>query len=298
METLNDQLTATRDLVRDFAAVREPVAVMVSPMTEGETDQVRRAADALARHAADERFERLAAPVRRQLNATERDRLPDFAAEWEAALRPRFRVLSDELEQIERHRTAIVERLQGMVLRALGRLRAAQRASRLPADLADWSGLEFLRISFTQPEEAVLAERLGQVLNEVTAAVPGKTAVKRDGMSILLSGVKAALQPRGVRVEVLKPDGCSAMSGSGSARSAMSSPAGSCSPQRSSCIARWPGYGRVSAGMPSASTPECCSWTTRSAGPQPGTCSNSNSQWLASSAFSSSTRRACSTRTR
>ncbi|HEY7259924.1 MAG TPA: hypothetical protein VH589_00375 [Trebonia sp.] len=115
-------------------------------------------------------------------------------------------MLSDELEQIERHRAAIIERLQEMVLRALGRLKAAQRASRLPADLADWSGLEFLRISFGQPEDAVLAERLGQVLDDVTATVPGKAASKRDGMSILLSGVKAAVQPRGVRVEILKPD--------------------------------------------------------------------------------------------
>jgi hypothetical protein len=236
--TLNQQLTATRDLVRDFGAVRETLTVLVTAPAEGEaspfeesvdaarsrrdivrnalgearrmlddaTDQVRRTAAALARHAANERFEKLAAPVRRQLSTTDQDRLPDLAAGWEAALRPRFRVLSDELEQIERHRAAIIERLQEMVLRALGRLKAAQRASRLPADLADWSGLEFLRISFTQPEDAVLAERLGQVLDEVTAPVPGKGAAKRDGMSILLSGVKAAVQPRGVRVEILKPD--------------------------------------------------------------------------------------------
>jgi hypothetical protein len=239
LETLNGQLADTRDLVRDFGAVRETLAVLVSPtaredaapfggtvdsarkrrdnarntlgearrMLDDATDQVRRAAASLARHAADERFERLATPVRRLLNATEQDRMSEFAAEWEAALRPRFRVLSDELEQIERHRAVIVERLHGIVTRALGRLKAAQRASRLPADLSDWSGLEFLRISFTQPEDAVLAERLGQLIDEVTApALAGKAAAKRDGMSILLSGVKAAVQPKGVRVEILKPD--------------------------------------------------------------------------------------------
>lgn len=238
VEALNQQLTDTKNLARDFSTVRETLTVLVSPASEGEatpfedtvdaarsrrddvrntlgearrmlddaTNDVRRATDALARHAAGERFTSLTAPVKRQLNATERDRLPEFAAEWEAALRPRFRVLSDELEQIERHRTAIIARLQEMVLRALGRLRAAQRASRLPADLADWSGLEFLRISFTQPEDAVLTERLGQVLDEFTSPVFGKGAAKRDGMSILLSGVKTAVQPRGVRVEILKPD--------------------------------------------------------------------------------------------
>ncbi len=68
----------------------------------------------------DERFEKVIAPVRRQMLSTDRERLPDFAAEWETALRPRFRVLTDELEQIERHRDAIIERLQGMVKHALG----------------------------------------------------------------------------------------------------------------------------------------------------------------------------------
>ena len=85
----------------------------------------------------------LIAPVRRQMLTTGRERLPDFAAEREAALRPRFRVLTDELEQIERHRDAIIERLLGMVKHALGRLRAGQHASRLRADFGDWSGLEF-----------------------------------------------------------------------------------------------------------------------------------------------------------
>jgi hypothetical protein len=93
---------------------------------------VRRAADLLARHATDERFEKVAAPVRRQMISADRERLSDITADWERALRPRFGVLSDELEQIERHRAMLVERLQGMIKHALGRLRAAQRASRLP----------------------------------------------------------------------------------------------------------------------------------------------------------------------
>jgi hypothetical protein len=64
--------------------------------------------------------------------STDRERLSDITADWERALRPRFGVLSDELEQIERHRAMLVERLQGMIKHALGRLRAAQRASRPP----------------------------------------------------------------------------------------------------------------------------------------------------------------------
>jgi hypothetical protein len=156
----------------------------------------------------DARFEKVIAPVRRQMLTTDRERLPDFAAEWEAALRPRFRVLTDELEQIERHRDAIIERLLGMVKHALGRLRAAQHASKLPADFGDWSGLEFLRIAFSPPEEAVMTEILGQVVDDAAVTSSGKDRDlgKRDGLSILLSGVRACLRSKGVRVDMLKPD--------------------------------------------------------------------------------------------
>jgi hypothetical protein len=194
-----DAARVRRDRVRE--TVKEAVRLLGDA-----TAEVRRTADLLARHATDERFEKVAAPVRRQMISTDRERLPDFAADWETALRPRFRVLSDELEQIERHRVMLVERLRGMVKHALGRLRAAQRASKLPDDLGDWSGLEFLRISFTPPDDAVLAERLGQVLDEATGANTGKDLGKRDGLSLLLSGVRASLRPKGVRVEMLKPD--------------------------------------------------------------------------------------------
>jgi hypothetical protein len=237
-EVLTRQMDAAKRSVEEFAAVRESLLGIVAPESGREagafagtaetarvrrdqvretvreavrllgdaTTEVRRTADLLARHATDERFEKVAAPVRRQMISTDRERLPDFAFNWETALRPRFRVLSDELEQIERHRAMLVERLQGMVKHALGRLRAAQKASRLPADLGDWSGLEFLRISFTPPDDVVLAERLGQVIDEVTAVSAGKEPGKRDGLSLVLSAVRAALRPKGVRVEMLKPD--------------------------------------------------------------------------------------------
>ncbi len=237
-EVLTRQMDTAKRSVEEFAAVRESVLGIVAPESNREagafagtadaarvrrdqvretvreavrllgdaTAEVRRTADLLARHATDEKFEKVAAPARRQMISTDREVLPDFAADWEKALRPRFRVLGDELEQIERHRAMLVERLQGMVKHALGRLRAAQKASKLPADLGDWSGLEFLRISFTPPDDAVLAERLGQVIDEATAVSAGKEPGKRDGLSLLLSGFRAALRPKGVRVEMLKPD--------------------------------------------------------------------------------------------
>ena len=111
------------------------------------------------------------------------------------------------MEQLERNRDSIVDRLRGLVESALATLRSAQRLSRLPEGLGEWSGQEFLRIRFEEPDQATLAERLGEVIDEATrAAVKKNSDLRRDGMSLLLRGVSAALQPKGVAVEILKPD--------------------------------------------------------------------------------------------
>ncbi|TQI93883.1 hypothetical protein [Amycolatopsis cihanbeyliensis] len=168
--------------------------------------RVRAAADALAQYATEKRFEHLASPVRQQIISVKRDSLPANAGEWTAALRPRLRTLTDDLAQIDRHRSGIVARLQGMVEGALRMLRSAQRLSRLPEGLGDWSGQEFLRIRFADPDDSTLGAALGEVVDE---AALGKTGdgreVKRDGMSLLLRGVHAAV-PKGFRVDMLKPD--------------------------------------------------------------------------------------------
>ncbi|SCD82727.1 hypothetical protein GA0115246_106603, partial [Streptomyces sp. SolWspMP-sol7th] len=129
------------------------------------------------------------------------------AARWAEAFAPRLRVLTDELEQLERNRDSIVDRLRGLVESSLATLRAAQRLSRLPEGLGEWSGQEFLRIRFDEPDHASLTERLGEVIDEATRAAVRKNAdLRRDGMSLLLRGVQAALEPRGIAVEILKPD--------------------------------------------------------------------------------------------
>ncbi|GAA3532424.1 hypothetical protein GCM10022222_14630 [Amycolatopsis ultiminotia] len=168
--------------------------------------RVRAAADQLAQYATEKRFEKLSTPVRQQVVSVKRDQLPAHAAEWAEALRPRLRTLTDDLAQIDRHRGGIITRLQGMVEGALRTLRSAQRVSRLPDGLGDWSGQEFLRIRFGELEDHALAEKLGEVVDEAAA---GKTAdgrdVKRDGLSLVLRGVQAAA-PKGFRVDMLKPD--------------------------------------------------------------------------------------------
>ncbi|QMU70830.1 hypothetical protein [Streptacidiphilus sp. P02-A3a] len=178
---------------------------------------VRDAADALVRHANAIRYEVVRTPARQQIRELPAALLPDHAAAWATAFAPRLRVLTDELEQLERNRDSIVDRLRGLVETSLATLRAAQRLSRLPEGLGEWSGQEFLRIRFEDPDHAGLTERLGEVIDEATraavrrtsgagAATGGSDWGRRDGMSLLLRGVHAALEPKGVAVEILKPD--------------------------------------------------------------------------------------------
>ncbi len=187
---------------------------------------VRTAADVVTAWAAQDRFDAVRSPARRQMRRAGREAVADGAAAWAQALAPRLRSLDDDLAHIGRNREAIVARLEGMVRAALGTLRAAGRLSRLPDQLGDWSGQDFLRITFAEPDDRALTEALGRVVDETAAAAvaarprPGvavgvgtgdargtraAAAVLRDGMGLLLRGVRAAL-PRGVRVEILKPD--------------------------------------------------------------------------------------------
>ncbi|MDT9699464.1 hypothetical protein [Streptomyces sp. P17] len=168
---------------------------------------VREASDVLVRHANSTRYEQVRTPARQQIRELPASALPEHAQKWADAFAPRLRVLTDELEQLERNRDSIVDRLRGLVESALATLRSAQRLSRLPEGLGEWSGQEFLRIRFEEPDQATLTERLGEVIDEATrAAVKKNSDLRRDGMSLLLRGVGAALQPKGVAVEILKPD--------------------------------------------------------------------------------------------
>ncbi|MEU8653411.1 hypothetical protein [Streptomyces sp. NPDC048737] len=168
---------------------------------------VREASDILVRHANSTRYEQVRTPARQQIRELPAAALPEHAQKWADAFAPRLRVLTDELEQLERNRDSIVDRLRGLVESALATLRSAQRLSRLPEGLGEWSGQEFLRIRFEEPDQATLTERLGEVVDEATrAAVKKNSDLRRDGMSLLLRGVGAALEPKGVAVEILKPD--------------------------------------------------------------------------------------------
>ncbi|GGK06624.1 hypothetical protein GCM10011583_42890 [Streptomyces camponoticapitis] len=188
------------------AETRRSLRGCATDLSAAET-AVREAGDVLVRHANSTRYEQVRTPARQQIRELPAVALPDHAAKWANAFAPRLRVLTDELEQLERNRDSIVDRLRGLVDSALTTLRSAQRLSRLPEGLGEWSGQEFLRIRFEEPDQATLTERLGEVIDEATrAALKKNSDLRRDGMSLLLRGVQAALQPKGIAVEILKPD--------------------------------------------------------------------------------------------
>ncbi|MFJ7149752.1 hypothetical protein ACIQVT_16340 [Streptomyces sp. NPDC100445] len=188
------------------AEARRSLRGCAADLSAAET-AVREASDVLVRHANSTRYEQVRTPARQQIRELPAAALPEHAQKWADAFAPRLRVLTDELAQLERNRDSILDRLRGLVESALATLRSAQRLSRLPEGLGEWSGQEFLRIRFEEPDQAVLTERLGEVIDEATrAAVKKNSDLRRDGMSLLLRGVAAALQPRGVAVEILKPD--------------------------------------------------------------------------------------------
>ncbi|MGY3199892.1 hypothetical protein [Streptomyces sp. TE5632] len=225
-----DEIAAMlRDLLRDHASEEEPERPEPYPgsLVEARSSAaearrslrgcaadlsatesaVREASDILVRHANSTRYEQVRTPARQQIRELPASALPEHAHKWADAFAPRLRVLTDELEQLERNRESIVDRLRGLVESALATLRSAQRLSRLPEGLGEWSGQEFLRIRFEEPDQATLTERLGEVIDEATrAAVRKNSDLRRDGMSLLLRGVAAALRPKGVAVEILKPD--------------------------------------------------------------------------------------------
>ncbi|HEX4357838.1 MAG TPA: hypothetical protein VH141_09970 [Pseudonocardia sp.] len=186
---------AARGTLREAAGAREAVDT-----------EVRRAADAVAHHAQEARFGTVSSPVRQHILGVSRAEMPPLAGDWARALRPRLRSLEDDLTNIGRHRAGIVLRLQGMVGEALRTLRLAQRLSQLPDGLSDWSGQQFLRFRFDEiDDDTLLTQRLGEVVDRTAEGYLSGGKEQRDGLSLLLRGVRAAM-PKGVRVEMLKPD--------------------------------------------------------------------------------------------
>lgn len=169
------------------------------------------AAQELVAYANLARYESLATQARRSILESNRDTLAARAAEWSASLQARLATLTSDLENANRHRKTIVDRLSALVDQAVKTLRQATKLSRLPDDLAEWGGRPFLRIRFHEPDQMTVAVRVGEVVDRVASEYAARANgtrshnTRRDGMALLLDAVHASV-PKGFNVDVLKPD--------------------------------------------------------------------------------------------
>ncbi|MFE1100315.1 hypothetical protein ACFW4K_07340 [Nocardiopsis alba] len=168
--------------------------------------KLRKAIDRLKKHAGADKYDSLNIPIRRQILTLSLEELTDQAPGWDIPLASRLRSLTDDLNQIGRHRQVIINHLKGEVDKALAMLRSAQRLSALPRSLTEWAGQEFIQFNFDRLSDELLMAHLGQVVEEAAAGITsdGRKA-RRDGFSLLLRGVHTAV-PKGFRVYILKPD--------------------------------------------------------------------------------------------
>jgi hypothetical protein len=202
LEAYDQDITAAHSAHR---AITAEVSEHRAKMKEA-ANKVSRTADKVAECASSSRYEKLAIPVKEQIVGTVRLELPKHADIWLNDLAPRLRTVADDLSQIERHRGNLATRLQGLVDQALRTLTRAQRMSKLPLSLGDWSGEEFLRIKYSSLEGEALRQRLGEVIDDVAVGKDSSgKLVSRDGFSILFHGIASAV-PQGFRADMLKPD--------------------------------------------------------------------------------------------
>lgn len=157
------------------------------------------------------RFDALDSPARQSVVGLKDDELAARSAEFAELLRARLSSLESDLANADRYRSLLVERLANLVDQALKTLRQAQRLSELPADLGDWGRRPFLSIRFAVPDLPTTTVHVSRIVDEAADAFAERsrtsrgTSPSRDGMSLLLDGVHAAV-PKGFTVTVLKPD--------------------------------------------------------------------------------------------
>ena len=163
-----------------------------------------RAYTELADFARQDRYTKMGSAVRTALLDSPARTVAAQAQTWSGQLLARRTSLQTDLDAVTRHRATIVERLATLVDHALRTVRTAARLSRLPATLGDWSGKEFLRIQFAPPDAAMIATRVGDLIDNLApqtsqrkqSRTTSARVTRRDGFALLLQAVHAAV-PRG-----------------------------------------------------------------------------------------------------
>ncbi|MGY1669102.1 hypothetical protein [Geodermatophilus sp. SYSU D00710] len=162
--------------------------------------RVERAVSAVRRAATE--FTTISDPIKERLTGDDPERLVALAATRADDLRARRQQILGLLEEIRRDQGVVVTQVAALVTDVLGTLTAAQRHSRLPGFLGDWSDQQFLTIRFTKPgSDEDLKVRIASVIDEVV-----REGSKPEGLALLKRCVHEAVAPRGFKVTVLKPN--------------------------------------------------------------------------------------------
>lgn len=183
-EQVSDAVRAVDEATRAHTAARQALH-----------DRVQAIAGVVA--AADERIPRgITAPLRGG------ERLAPEAGRLEAELRTRAGELDRTINELERHRQAILAQLTAVGADGVRKLDKVANATTLPRDpaLGAWSGKQFARVKHrVVTDDAERQRELGRVLDAAVAAQG-----KRRGLDLAFGATMALLQD-GLSVSVLKP---------------------------------------------------------------------------------------------
>ena len=162
--------------------------------------KVARAAHAVRDAAAQ--FTGIEDPLKDRFLSDDPEQLAEFAAVRAQSLRDRRQVLLGLLADIGKDQALVVTQVASLVGDVFTTLAGAQRHSKLPGSLGEWSDQQFLTIRFTKPGSAEdLRARIGAVIEQIVAE-----GSKPEGLSLLKRCVHEAVAPRGFTVTVLKPN--------------------------------------------------------------------------------------------
>ena len=169
---------------------------------------MREASDILVRHANSTRYEQVRTPARQQIRELPASALPEHAAKWADAFAPRLRVLTDELEQLERNR----DTHRGPAARP-GRVRAGHAAlgpAAVPAAGGArgvvGAGVPAHPLRGPRPGDAHRAARRGHRRGDPRGRARRTPTCAATACPCCCAASARRCSRKGIAVEILKPD--------------------------------------------------------------------------------------------
>lgn len=143
---------------------------------------------------------RLEAPWLNRLQEHDDPALEDVSDHLCEQLETRRSVLEDQIANVERHRTILVDELNAVADEGLKLLAQASNLSRLPDHVPGLGGAQFLRIQTQTPDDP--SERRGRLAELIDDLIGGQRDL--SGIALVQAAVRRLARP--IDVRVLHPD--------------------------------------------------------------------------------------------